>query len=653
MEKWFPKRAIHLDFHTMPGVYDVGSEFVPEEFARTLKKAGVDYITVFAKCNLGFAYYPTKIGIVHPGLKRNDLLGDMISSCHNEGIKVAAYFNAGLDHQHALLHRHWCKVNRNGQVAEIDKMGHFFRKMCLNTGYKEYLLGMIKEVLDMYPVDGIFLDCFTLSPCYGVECIEGMKKAGLNPDNDKDGWEFCWMITKQFADEVKDLVKKKREGVFLYFNGLPYRYQPTHIELEVLPTGGWGYEYLPWVIRYARTLKKPYFTMTGRFHKSWGDFGGLRPEHSLLFDLYNSISNGGTCSVGDHMHPRGKLEQPVYELIGRCYSKIKELEEFTEGAKAETDMVVLEPDLSKVPGFPCEIESVQGVTRMLMELKYQFDVSDGLDDISKYSVAVLPDNVSVDEKLKTKIKKHIEKGGVLISSAYSGVDIEKGEFVLDEYKISFEGEEKYNPIFFVPNRRVSEGIPDIPVRVYQQGISMRAKKGGKVLARIVKPYFNLYSWDWQHENLYTPPEKETGRPALVQCGNIFHFSFPVFKGYFGDAVVWYKILLKNCIEMVWREPLIKYSNLPSFAQVSVTSQEERKIVHILSYLPELRGSQMQIIEEPVLLKDVKIGLRWTEGRKVRKVYCMPSYKQIEFKIEKNYVWFIIPEVLGYQMVIIE
>ncbi|MCM8820840.1 MAG: family 10 glycosylhydrolase, partial [Candidatus Omnitrophica bacterium] len=459
MNRWFPKRAIHLDFHTMPGVYDVGIEFDPDEFGETLKKANVDYITVFARCNLGFAYYPTKIGIVHPGLKRKDLLGDMISACHKRDIKIEAYFNAGLDHEHAVLHREWCKVNRNGQVFEIDKMGHFFRRMCLNTGYRQHLLGMVEEVLDRYPVDGIFLDCFNLSPCYGVECIEGMKKLGMDPFNEKDGWEFCWMITKRFVEDVKEILKKKKRDIFLYFNGLPYRYQPTHIELEVLPTGGWGYDCLPWHIRYARTLRRPYFTMTGRFNKSWGDFGGLRPEHSLLFDLYNSIANGGTCSVGDHMHPRGRLEIPVYEMIGRCYSKIKELEDFTEGAKAEAEMVIIDPEVFKCTSFPdYDYTSVAGATRMLSELKYQFDVSDGLGDISKYNVVVLPDNISVDEKLKINLKKHIGRGGIIISSAYSGLDPERKKFTLEQYKISFEGEETNDPSCFITEKEVSEGI---------------------------------------------------------------------------------------------------------------------------------------------------------------------------------------------------
>ena len=79
----------------MPGIYDIGEEFNGREFVGDLKDAGVDYITVFARCNLGFVYYPTKIGTVYPGLKK-DLLGSMVSECHKKGIKAAAYFNAGL-----------------------------------------------------------------------------------------------------------------------------------------------------------------------------------------------------------------------------------------------------------------------------------------------------------------------------------------------------------------------------------------------------------------------------------------------------------------------------------------------------------------------------------------------------------------------------
>ena len=55
------KRAIHLDFHTLPGIYNFNEGWDPKVFADRLKEAGVEYVNAFAKCNLGFAYYPTKI----------------------------------------------------------------------------------------------------------------------------------------------------------------------------------------------------------------------------------------------------------------------------------------------------------------------------------------------------------------------------------------------------------------------------------------------------------------------------------------------------------------------------------------------------------------------------------------------------------------
>ncbi len=652
MKRTFPERAIHLDFHTMPGVYDVGENFDAEQFVGTLKNADVDYITVFARCNLGFSYYPTRIGIPHPGLKKKDLLGEMISACRNAGIRAAAYFNAGLDHEHALRHREWCKVNSEGQVAEIQNMGHSFRKMCLNTSYRQHLLGMIEEIVSMYPVDGIFLDCFYLSPCYGIECVDGMRKSGMDMNDENEAKDFCWMITRSFMEEAVSLVKAKKKDAYMYFNGLPYTKQPTHLELEILPTGQCGYDYLPWIIRYARTLKKPYFVMTGRFHKSWGDFGGLKSEHSLLFDLYSSIANCGTCSIGDHMHPRGELDAAVYDSVGRVYSRVKKLENFTKNARPVTDMAVIEPALSMFPGFSFDSSSVAGAARMLSELKCQFNVIDGSGDISGYRIIILPDKVSVDSGMKKKLEKHLKGGGILVSSAFAGLNAGREAFALEEYKILFEGDEENNPSFFRAEKEISAGLPDMLTAVYEQGASIKALKGAHVLARLFKPYFNIRSWDWRHENMYTPPEKDTGRPALVRCGNIFHFSFPIFQCYFNDALPAYKTLLKNCIEMVFTAPVIKLDNFPSFGQATATRKDNMFIVHLISYLPELRGKRMQVIEEPIRVSDVLLSVR-KDSIAVKKACLAPYMERLDFEDRDGYIQVKVPEVKGYQMVVFE
>jgi len=156
----------------------------------------------------------------------------------------------------------------------------------------------------------------------------------------------------------------------------------------------------------------------------------------------------------------------------------------------------------------------------------------------------------------------------------------------------------------------------------------------------------------RHWHRYAPPEKDTGRPALVQCGNLFHFSFPVFSGYFKDGVVAYKTLLGNCIKKVLPSPLVKSLNLPSFAQVTLMQRGKSKIVQILSYVPEMRGAGTQIIEEPICLKDVRVGLR-KDGRKIGKAYIAPSGKSVKFEDDGQYIWADMPDVEGYQMVVFE
>ncbi len=118
------KRAIHLDFHTMPGIYNFNDKWDPEEFAKILQQSKVKYINAFAKCNLGFAYYPTKIGIPYPGMK-SDMFGELLNECHKKDIGVTAYFNVGLDHEQARLHRDWCVQNKEGQVIYGDKTANF------------------------------------------------------------------------------------------------------------------------------------------------------------------------------------------------------------------------------------------------------------------------------------------------------------------------------------------------------------------------------------------------------------------------------------------------------------------------------------------------------------------------------------------------
>ena len=92
-------------------------------------------------------------------------------------------------------------------------------------------------------------------------------------------------------------------------------------------------------------------------------------------------------------------------------------------------------------------------------------------------------------------------------------------------------------------------------------------------------------------------------------------------------------------------------NLLSFARVFVTEQPGRRMVHLISYVPEMRGNT-QMIKEPVKLNDVKISLR-IDGKGPKKVYIAPSRKPLRYKVENGYINVTVPECNGYSLVVCE
>lgn len=131
------------------------------------------------------------------------------------------------------------------------------------------------------------------------------------------------------------------------------------------------------------------------------------------------------------MHPRGQLDKDVYQRVGETFATIKQLDEWTDGAVAEAEIAIVEPRMTRFPAVDFDRSSMAAATRMLSELKYQFDVVDSSFNIDKYNLLVLPDTVLVDDKLAAKLKAHLGKGGAIISSGQSGLTPDKSRFALE------------------------------------------------------------------------------------------------------------------------------------------------------------------------------------------------------------------------------
>ncbi|MCK5844668.1 MAG: alpha-L-fucosidase, partial [Victivallales bacterium] len=660
-----PKWSIFYDVHTMPAIHDVGKNFDAAEFASKIADCGVDYIVFHARCNLGMAYYDTKIGIRHPSLEY-DLFGRLVDECGKRDIAVSAYFNAGLSHEEALRHREWTVITPEGYTYKPDRMDNFFRLMCYNTGYADHLVAMVEETVENYPVSGVFLDCFHKAPCVCPNCIKELKRRGVDWRDERELVKFTSESAIKLADRVSKAVKRIRPGLLIYFNGISFEEQKesgSYLEFECLPTGGWGYELLPVFSRYMRHLGKLSLNMTGRFHEAWGDFGGIRTEASVEYDCAYGLANGMQPTIGDHFHPRGDINNAVFSLIGNVYKKLRRYQPWFDDAEAVTEIAVIVPK----PGFKAtdlkllgrNIELLQGTARMLSELKMQFDIlTDTISWEKEYKLLILPDYVLFDDELRDRIAAHLKRGGKIISSCDSGLDMNRESFALEEWGVEKTGEVAYDPAYFAVREMVASGMPDMPLTLYGNGIEIKPSSETETLADIVAPYFNR-EWDGEHGNFYAPPEKKCGAPAVTRHGGVVHFSHPVFLSYQHRAQQQMKRLMGNIIAMLLPEPLVKADDLPSFARVIVSRKETQLIIHLFSYMPELRGAQTQVIEEPIQLRDVKVKIRvdgddsLVNSDKVKSAILAPDEIPLQFSVENGYAEVIVPKVEGYAMVVLE
>ena len=651
-----PKWGIFFDFHTMPACPDVGENFDFDEITDQIKECGVDYIVFPVRCNLGMAYYNTKVGIRHPALKY-DLWEKLSEACSKKDIAISAYINVGLSHEEGLLHRDWTVVTPEGYAYKPPHLSHWFRDMCYNSPYSEHLLEMIKEVANNYITSGFFFDCFGVHPCIGAECMMEMKKSGINWQNPDELWNFAHMSQLRLQDKISKTLKDTGKDLLIYFNGTgleEQKIQGTYLEYECLPSGGWGYDIMPVYARFARNLGKPILNMTGRFHESWGDFGGLRTEASLEYDCINGIANCMRTTVGDHFHPRGDINYPTFNLIKRIYNRLQKLEPWIEDAKPVTDIAIIAPENSFIPchkSAPLGEAALKGITRVLCELKYQFDILDTDKDFSEYKLIILADNVVLKGDFLKRIRNYIKNGGCIISSAWSGLGENGKDFALKEWGIKYKGESTYDPAYIIPSQEIAEGVPEMPLTLYEKGTEIVGFKGTKILAEIIAPYYNNH-FDGEHAFMYTPPDKNTHKPAITRKGNIVHFSHPFCTNYYKHAQVPMKTVFNNILADMLPEPVIRVEKIPSFARVTVTEQAKRRIIYLMSYVPEKRGDKIEMIEEPAELRDITISLR-VDGRKYKSVYLAPDRKILDFLIEENYVKVKVHELKGYSVVVFE
>ena len=657
-------RQVHLDFHTSEHIPDVGAAFDADAFGDTLAAAAVDSITCFARCHHGWLYYPSQAfgERIHPNLKRPNLLGDQIAACHARGIRVPIYITVQWDAFTGREHPEWYCIDPQGTYLAEGEHGYsafkpgFYRFFCLNTPYRDFLKAQTAEVCEQFgPVDGLFFDIVKPQPCACEWCRRDMIARGMDPSDAAERMQFGRQVIDDFVHDMSELVRAKAPQATIFYNSShinpqhrPWADAFSHFELESLPSGGWGYMHFPLTMRYARNLGVDCLGMTGKFHTSWGDFQSFKNPAALEFECFQMLALNGKCSIGDQLHPSGAICEQTYDLIGGVYRDVAAKQPWCEAACPVSDIAVLTPEDFEARTHQGLPPAGLGATRILQELRQQFEVIDSRMPLGPYKVLILPDVIPVDAELDAKIRAFIAGGGAVLATGHSGLAPDGSGFGLSAIPAVARGPAEFCPDFIRPRGDLAEGLRPADYVMYDRAVAIEPGAGAEVLADSVAPYFNR-TWEHFCSHRHTPPSGRVTGAAAVAGPGIVYLAHPVFTTYATCAPVWCRQLVANALDRLLPEPLLRVE-APSSLVAAVNEQpgHSRRIVHLLHYIPERRGRDFDTIEEAIPLHNVRVSMRTDAA--VSSVRLVPEKRDLPFRQAAGRVEFVLDVLRGHAMV---
>jgi len=656
-------RQVHLDFHTSEHIPGVGSRFDKRQFQEALKIGHVNLINVFAKGHHSWSYYPTKVGRMHPTLEI-DLLGQQIEACHEIGVRAPIYYTVGWSANEAEEHPEWCVRNRDGSIAargwdfdagpDDPRPAGSWKYMCPTGDYLALMLAQTEEICQLFPVDGFWYDIVNTYPlCYCETCRRGMSEQGIDLDDEEAVFAYSVRKWKHFQQACTRIIHDRHPDASIYFNGTTklngpnrnvefrmYEHNTQH-DLEDLPTTWGGYDKFPLRARFFHTTGKPIVAMSGKFHTSWGEFGGFKHPDAIRYEAAAMISFGAACNFGDQLHPLGEMDLETYRNIGEAYRYVEQIEAYGLGGRPASNLGVWRT------GAEADDE---GVARMLLETQTDFVVVNPEADFSSYRAIILTGAACLTGAQAEKLNRFAARGGGLLVLGESALDAERRALILD-VGATYLGPGKFDVDYLVLGDELGRGTVRSPFLCYEPALRVRPEDGAEVLAAIREPYFSrTYARYCSHQN--TPYQMEdAGHPGALRKGSVVFLPHALGRLYHAHGARVHRDLFANALRLIYDDPMMRVT-MPSAGRVSLLHQpDQRRYVAHLLYGPALQRGRCLVIEDLVPLYDVPLEVRLPET--ARRAYLVPGGGELPIERSDGAIKVVVPSVQCHRAVAFE
>lgn len=398
------------------------------------------------------AFYPTDLPYHtrNPFLAQRpsgDLLGDAVTAAKRRGVRVLARLDLSkVAAPVAAEHPEWLFTTTGGDPQIYNGL----YSTCLSGPYyQEHAVEILDEILDRYPVDGVFFNWFNFNErdysevvhgiCHCGSCREGFAEfAGRTLPDDQHSPDFG--LWRRYTEAtIRDLAQKFRAHVgprntdlaLIVTKGGSVVYQEGNNAFRHMPGGDfWPHATAEAVSAHVAARPDVPVVVNAAAHiDSTYRMGAEQPEHLAQY-LIQGIARGGNPSIYILGAP-GRL--PMQSVaVARTVTRFHRQHRARYAAlRPGATVGLVRPALGRngYANHLAGLEEFRGVHQAMQQGHLPFDVlasdtpadlgADGL--LTRYRLLVLPDTGPLDTRTARAIDHFVALGGRLLTTGHSGV----------------------------------------------------------------------------------------------------------------------------------------------------------------------------------------------------------------------------------------
>ena len=410
-----------------------------EEYVQKLKEYSANVVLF----NVGgiVANYPTKLPFHYKNPYMNDdLAGKVLDRVKQEGIRFVARFDfSKVNEVLAEEHPEWLYVSPGGNIINYNGQVH----ACINGRYQqEHCLEILGEVIDNYPIDGIFFNMAGYVTTdysgnyHGICQCDNCKKAfferyGHPLPLEEDVNDPIFRLYDRFRQEtrrelfhkIRRFIKDKNENIAIALwasEGVDIFRSESNTALD-RPLPEWNYSAGhhvkmvsgSWDNMVTSNTAVHFIDFPFRHSSVSPNLTAVRIAQSIVYGGWMDYYVIGTLSNQD--------DRICFDIVKKLFKFHKENEEYYTGIESIADACLVVPSKSMLHESGKEF---RGIYRILTESHILFDLMQdevlsapsAADKLKKYKTVILPDIKDMSPAALRNIESYVNEGGNILAT---------------------------------------------------------------------------------------------------------------------------------------------------------------------------------------------------------------------------------------------